>query len=72
MNTRDPLILVNCARILMSLPAVAHDLNAGKELLIQVLQMTPNDLIVLKAVTQVIILCKRNVIKVLIFLIFFN
>lgn len=68
MDTKDSLILINCTRILMNLPAVVHDLNSGKELLLKAVQLTPNDLTVLKAVTQVIILCKRNVIKVLFFL----
>lgn len=59
---KDPLTIVNCARILMTLPETVQDLTLGKELLTIGLLMAPNDLIVLKHIAQVIIIvCKKNV-----------
>lgn len=56
----DPLKVVNCASILMSLPKIVQNLSLGKELLVKGLQMAPNDLIVLRAVARVIICFSRK------------
>lgn len=61
MELKDPLLAVNCAKMLMTLPTIAHDFDLGWKLLTKGLQMAPNDLIVLKAVARVIFLSKRNV-----------
>jgi len=61
MEPEDPLIVVNCARILTTLPGVVHDSNLIKQLLIKGLNIAPNDLIVLKAITRVIIINKKEV-----------
>lgn len=61
MEPKNPLIFVNCARILMTLPTISNDLNLVKQLLIKGLQIAPNDLTVLQAVVKVIILMGRNV-----------
>lgn len=56
----DPLTVVNCARILMSLPKIFQNLSLGKELLVKGLQMAPKDLIVLRAIARVIIIFSRK------------
>lgn len=48
----------------MSLPDMIPDINYGKKLLLKGIQMAPNDLAVLKAITQAIIVCKKKVIYI--------
>lgn len=61
MKPKNPLIIIACAKNLMTLPTIIHDSDLGKQLLIKGLQMAPKDLTVLKAVAQVIILSEKNV-----------
>ncbi|VVC40332.1 Hypothetical protein CINCED_3A016949 [Cinara cedri] len=58
---KNPLMLVQCARTLINLPIIVNDLNLTKKLLIQGLQISPNDLIVLQAIVKVIILMGKNI-----------
>lgn len=61
----DPLVVVKCGRILISLPDMVPDvINYGKQLLLKGLQMAPNDLTVLEAITNVIIVNKKKVIYI--------
>lgn len=62
MEPNDPLVIVNCARILISLPDMVPDINYGKQLLLKGLHMAPHDLAVLKAIIRVVIVCKNKVI----------
>lgn len=65
----DPLTVVNCARILMTLPKIVQDLSLGNELLAKGLQMAPKDLIVLRAVARVIIIFSRKNVTIILRLI---
>jgi hypothetical protein len=59
----DPLVVVNCGRILISLPNM-DVINYGMQLLLKGLQMAPNDLTVFKAIIRVIIINKKKVIYI--------
>ncbi|XP_050544978.1 uncharacterized protein LOC126907616 isoform X2 [Daktulosphaira vitifoliae] len=54
MKPEDPHIVVKCARTLMTLPTMVRDIPLGKEFLNEALQMAPNDISVIKAVTNAI------------------
>lgn len=54
MEPKDPLLIVKCARTLMTLPAMVRDFTLGKKYLTKALEMASNDTVVLKAVTNTI------------------
>lgn len=54
MEPKDPLLLVNCAKTLMTLPAMVRNFNLGKQYLTTALKMAPNDKAVLEAVGKTI------------------
>lgn len=54
MEPKDPLIIVNCARTLMTLPVVVRDINLGKQYLTKAFQMAPNDVTILGAIEKTI------------------
>lgn len=54
MEPKDPLIVVNCAKTLMTLPYKVCDFNLGKQYLTKAFQMAPNDVTVLKAIENVV------------------
>lgn len=60
MELEDPLILVNCAKILSEFPKRVSNISLEKILLVDGLMMAPNNLAVVKAITKVI-LCRLNV-----------
>lgn len=61
MEPKDPHIVVKCARTLMTLPIMVRDFDLGKQYLTKALEMAPNDLTVLKAVTKAIEVYKEIV-----------
>lgn len=54
MKPKDPLIIVQCARILMTLPSMVRDLELGKKYLKDAVEMAPYDSTVLNAVKKAI------------------
>ncbi|KAE9524018.1 hypothetical protein AGLY_015665 [Aphis glycines] len=50
MDPKDPLLVVNCARILMTLPIMVYRFNLGKQYLTKAFEMAPNDPTVLRAI----------------------
>jgi hypothetical protein len=54
MGPKDPHIVINCARTLITLPFMVRDLNLGKKYLTKALNMAPNDGSVLKAIEIVV------------------
>ncbi|XP_026818295.1 uncharacterized protein LOC113557156 isoform X2 [Rhopalosiphum maidis] len=54
MDPKDPLLIVKCARILMTLPIMALDFNLGKQCLIKAFEMASNDETVLKAISEAV------------------
>ncbi|VVC40331.1 Hypothetical protein CINCED_3A024167 [Cinara cedri] len=54
MEPKDPLLLVNCAKTIMTLPFMVRDFNLGKQYLTKALNMAPNDKAVLEAVEKTI------------------
>lgn len=54
MEPKDPLIVVKCAKTLMTLPAMVRDFKLGKQYLTKALEMAPNDITVLKAVSNAV------------------
>lgn len=54
MGPKDPHIVINCARTLITLPFMVRDLHLGKEYLTKALNMAPNDASVLKAIEIVV------------------
>ncbi|XP_050434711.1 uncharacterized protein LOC126841936 [Adelges cooleyi] len=54
MDPEDPHLIVQCAKTLITLPYMVRDIQLGKEYLSRAIQMAPNDMTVLKAVTNVI------------------
>lgn len=61
MEPKDPHIVVKCARTLMTLPIMVRDFDLGKLYLTKALEMAPNDLTVLKAVTKTVEVYKKIV-----------
>lgn len=54
MKPKDPLIIIQCARTLMTLPSMVRDLKLGKQYLKDALEMAPNDSSVLHAIKKAI------------------
>lgn len=54
MKPKDPLIIVQCARTLMTLPNTVRDIKLGKKYLKSAVEMAPNDSVVLDAVKKAI------------------
>lgn len=54
MEPKDPHLVVNCAKTLMTLPAKVRDFNLGKEYLTKAFQMAPNDVTVLRAIKKTV------------------
>lgn len=54
MEPKDPLIIVKCARTIMTLPTKVRDFNLGKQYLTKAFEMAPNDVTVLKAIEKAI------------------
>ncbi|XP_027854457.1 uncharacterized protein LOC114133034 [Aphis gossypii] len=53
-DPKDPLLVVNCARILMTLPIMVRDFNLGKQYLTKAFEMAPNDPTVLRAIENTV------------------
>lgn len=54
MEPKDPLLIVGCARILMTLPIKARDFELGKKYLSKAIEMAPNDVAVLSSIEKTI------------------
>ncbi|XP_026806570.1 uncharacterized protein LOC113549459 [Rhopalosiphum maidis] len=54
MEPKDPLLVVKCARTIMTLPIMVRDLNLGKQYLTKAYEMAPNDATVLKAIEKTV------------------
>jgi len=54
MDLKDPLLVVNCARILMTLPIMVCGFNLGKQYLTKAFEMAPNDPTVLRAIENTV------------------
>ncbi|XP_050062676.1 uncharacterized protein LOC114131742 isoform X2 [Aphis gossypii] len=54
MDPKDPLLVINCARILMTLPIMVCDFNLGKQYLTKAFEMAPNDPTVLQAIENTV------------------
>lgn len=54
MEPKDPLIVVNCGNILMTLPNIVRDFNLGKQYLTKAFSMAPNDITVLNAIEKTV------------------
>lgn len=54
MEPKDPLLVVKCAKTLMTLPSRVRDFNLGKQYLTKALNMAPNDVTVLKAIENAV------------------
>lgn len=54
MKPKDPLIIVQCARTLITLPSMVRNFKLGKQYLKDAVEMAPNDSTVLHAVKKVI------------------
>jgi len=53
-DPKDPLLVVNCARTLMTLPIMVRDFNLGKQYLTKAYEMAPNDSTVLYAIENAV------------------
>ncbi|VVC32848.1 Hypothetical protein CINCED_3A017811 [Cinara cedri] len=54
MEPKDPLLIVKCAKTIMTLPVMVRDFNLGKQYLTIALEMAPNDRAVFKAIERTI------------------
>lgn len=54
MEPKDPILLVNCAKTIMTLPIMVRDFNLGKQYLTKALKMAPNDKAVFESVGRTI------------------
>lgn len=54
MDPKDPLLIIKCARVLMTLPTMVRDFDLGKQYLSKAFEMAPNDVTVLKAIEKTI------------------
>jgi hypothetical protein len=61
MEPKDPLVIVGCAKILMTLPIKVRDFDLGKMYLTKAMQMAPNDVAVLNSIEKAITHYKRVV-----------
>lgn len=61
MKPKDPLMIVKCAQTLIHLPYVVRDLKLAKQYLEMALEMAPNDLSVLNAVSKATEICNKTV-----------
>lgn len=61
MEPKDPLVIVGCAKILMTLPTKVRNFDLGKMYLTKAMQMAPNDVAVLNSIEKAIIHYKRIV-----------
>uniref|UniRef100_A0A2S2RAM5 Uncharacterized protein n=1 Tax=Sipha flava TaxID=143950 RepID=A0A2S2RAM5_9HEMI len=59
MEPKDPLVIVGCAKILMTLPIKVRDFDLGKMYLTKAMQMAPNDVAVLNSIEKAITHYKR-------------
>ncbi|XP_050062018.1 uncharacterized protein LOC114128803 [Aphis gossypii] len=60
MDPKDPLLVVKCARILMTLPNMVLEFNLGKQCLMKAFELAPNDETVLKAISEAVNPYKNN------------
>jgi len=63
MDPKDPLLVVKCARILMTLPIMVLDFNLGKQCLIKAFEMASNDKTVLKAISEAVNAYYNNIVS---------
>lgn len=61
MDPKDPLLFVNCAKTIMTLPIMVRDFKLGKQYLTKALKMAPNDKAVFEAVEKTIVLYQEIV-----------
>lgn len=54
MEPKDPIIVVGCARVLMTLPIKVRDFDLGKKYLTKAIEMAPNDVAVISSVEKTI------------------
>jgi len=54
MDPKDPLLVIKCARTIMTLPVMVRDFNLGKQYLTKAFEMAPNDPTVLQAIESTI------------------
>lgn len=61
LKPKDPLLIAQCARALITLPARVRDLNLAKLYMKRAIEMAPNDTAVLNAVAKIADLYKEMV-----------
>lgn len=61
LEPKDPHLIVKCAKMLITLPFMVRDFKLGKQYLNKAVQMAPNDITVLNAVTETVELYKKMV-----------
>lgn len=66
MEPKDPLLIVNCAKTIMTLPIMVRNFKLGKEYLKKALEMAPNDKAVFEAVEKTISLYQAIVSQIFI------
>jgi len=54
MDPKDPLLVVKCARTIMTLPFMVRDINLGKQYLTKAFNMAPNDVNVLNSIKKTV------------------
>ncbi|XP_025197325.1 uncharacterized protein LOC112596062 [Melanaphis sacchari] len=54
MDPKDPLLVVKCAKVIMTLPTMVRDFNLAKQYLTKAFEMAPSDAAVLRAIENTV------------------